>query len=108
VSDVDVPTVFETISLLLVGYGVGNLSGRRHRKTARPAGPKYTCGCTHDLSVHDPKTGRCHAGVKRLKYDYVGDVVGYIYPQCPCKQYVGPKPPPDLKDLWPEAPGVGD
>lgn len=102
-------TIIETVGLVWIGWGLGFTHGRaRRRRPAGPEAPNYTCGCDHHLSIHDPKTGRCTAGVKTPKYDYVGDKVGYTYPTCACKQYIGPKPPPDLRDLWPDAPKVGD
>jgi hypothetical protein len=92
--------------LVFVGLVIGRF--RRPGKLGEPKTVKYKCGCTHDLSAHDPKTKACTASIRTGKYNKFGDWVAWDYSKgCACKQYVGPKPLPDLSDVWPEAPKIG-
>jgi hypothetical protein len=68
--------------LFLLGAIFGRyLPGRRKG----PKLPKPVCGCEHNLSFHDPRTGACHGKIYRG---------GGLYASCTCKQYSGPQPLP--------------
>lgn len=111
----NVTTILEVLGIFLSGGIVGHRVGRNGR-TLRSGGDRgsgqnyqnYKCGCSHHLSHHDPKTNKCNATVPTRKYDSLGDWVGWSYPACACKQYVGDRPPPTLDQLWPDAPKVGE
>ncbi|GAA2777309.1 hypothetical protein [Crossiella cryophila] len=76
--------------LLLLGY-LGGLLSRRKRAPEPPL--TADCGCGHSLAMHDPTAGTCHAELPRPKsYNDAGEYVGTTYAQCPCRQYVGPRP----------------
>lgn len=95
--------------LLLEGgtlVAVGVLLGRflpARRRTPKPfkpePPPKPVCGCTHHFALHDPQTKACHGTVKTPKHNAAGGHVGYTYPACACRQYVGPIPYPDFVAL---------
>jgi hypothetical protein len=84
--------MFDPISLAVgaaiagVGWAVGRF-GRRlpaDRAVAR-------CGCGHDLALHDPQEGGCHAELGRK--------TGYgarVWVQCTCRRYTGPVPVEDF------------
>jgi hypothetical protein len=57
----------------------------RRRKSAEV---EPICGCDHHLALHDPETGRCHEQIYR-RGAYARD---HHWEECPCRQYVGPKP----------------
>lgn len=76
-------------ALLAVGWLAGRLTGVR---TVRSDMPRATCGCDHDLSLHDPETKKCHAEIARQVHDDYGYWVSYEWVPCPCRQYIGPKP----------------
>lgn len=84
--------------LVAAGYGSGRVGRRRRHPRAPKAAPppKPMCGCSHHYALHDPKTKVCHGTVKTTKYDTNGYQVGYTYPPCACRQYVGPVPMPEL------------
>lgn len=100
--------LIEGAVLAVVAYGAGIISGRRKvPKPPKPAKlPAAVCGCSHHYSMHDPKTGECHAGIKvqtasgKPILNSWGDrVIGYngaTYEvlQCGCKRYTGPEPLP--------------
>jgi hypothetical protein len=73
--------------LTALGFVLGRLPGRRR-------GPKPVeaiCGCEHHHSYHDPKTGECHA------VENEGFWGGQAhYERCPCRQYSGPVPIPEM------------
>ncbi|WHT23045.1 hypothetical protein N8J89_18830 [Crossiella sp. CA-258035] len=75
--------------LLLFGYVAGLLTRRKREPKPLTA----DCGCGHSLAMHDPENGNCHAEVQRKdSYGKDGTYVGTTYAQCPCRQYVGPRP----------------
>jgi hypothetical protein len=73
--------------LAILGVVVGRFlpARRRHPKPSRPAKP--VCGCEHELSFHDPKTGECHSKMLIPGYGWNND--------CTCRQYTGPEPLPE-------------
>lgn len=84
---------------LLAGAGIflaGMIAGRvwpARRRKPKPVTP--VCGCTHHRSVHDSKTGACHAAVRNLmRYDENEMPVYQMLP-CACRQYTGPEPLPE-------------
>lgn len=99
--------MLEGALILLVGIAIGRVL----RLRARPKIPKPVraiCGCDHHYSMHDPKTGECHATERELvarsgpiKDDDYGDrIIGYKNEQwenrqCPCRRYAGPEPLPE-------------
>jgi len=91
--------VIEGALIALAGVLIGRfLPGRRrHPKTPRPTPPpKPMCGCTHHYAMHDPATKACHGTVKTPQHNSIGHHVGYTYPACACRQYVGPVPMPEF------------
>jgi hypothetical protein len=76
---------------LLLGAAIfasGLLAGRFWpvRRRARPPKPaKPICGCEHELSFHDPKSGECHALMK-VPSTMTRDS---YHTGCTCKQYTG-------------------
>ncbi|MEV4129652.1 hypothetical protein [Nocardia sp. NPDC049707] len=83
--------MFDPITLAIgagiacAGWAVGRF-GRR--SAAQPAGAQ--CGCGHDLALHDPKAGTCHAELGRKT------MVGRVWVQCTCRRYTGPVPVEDF------------
>lgn len=67
--------------------GIAYLMGwtPRRRPKADPNAP--ICTCKHPLSSHDPQTDRCYTEI-----DWHMQKGKRISQQCPCRQYVGPKP----------------
>lgn len=89
-------------AILAVGFLTGRLSRRRVKDD--PAKP--VCGCGHSLAEHDRDTDRCHAQIRRDKYDSIGDWVGHTWVPCTCRRYVGPQP---VESLWmPPITGAGE
>ena len=84
--------------LVAAGYVSGRIGrARRHPKPPKPTPPpKPICGCSHHYALHDPESKACHGSVKTPKHNVVGDQVGYTYPACACRQYVGPVPMPEF------------
>jgi hypothetical protein len=76
-------SLLEGAGILLSGMLAGRFwpARRRGRKPPKPVTP--TCGCNHNVSYHDPKTGRCHK------------ISSYDGSQCPCRRYTGPEPLPE-------------
>ncbi|MFQ6395161.1 hypothetical protein ACLMAJ_17055 [Nocardia sp. KC 131] len=73
-----------TVGAALVGAGwaVGRFS-RRGKPTDSPA----TCGCGHDLAMHDPEQGVCHTEISRKN---MGGLREWV--RCGCRRYTGPTP----------------
>jgi hypothetical protein len=91
--------VIEGALIALAGVLIGRfLPGRRrHPKPPKPAPPpKPVCGCTHHFAMHDPQSKACHGTVKTPEFNRAGGHVGYTYPACACRQYVGPVPMPEF------------
>lgn len=52
------------------------------------------CGCGHHLALHDPKTGECYSWLIVPGKNALGGLdFSSEGKRCPCRQYVGPKPP---------------
>ena len=84
--------LIEGAAILLTGIGIGTITGRRrHPKPPKPL--EAICGCTHHLSLHDPKSDRCHSVIEVPNYvDQTGATRNWKFEPCPCRQYVGPRP----------------
>lgn len=80
----------------VVIFLVGVVAGRRMRART-PAAQQPVCGCTHNLSMHDPGTGHCHERVRLLITPPKGGTSYTEWPQCTCRRYIGPEP---LADVW--------
>lgn len=82
--------MFDPITLA-VGAGIAGVGwavGRFGRRS--PAGSAVArCGCGHDLALHDPEAGTCHAELVRKTYG------GPVWVQCVCRRYTGPVPVED-------------
>jgi hypothetical protein len=80
----------------LLGGGVVAAAERLlpRRALRQPKVPEAICGCEHHLSMHDPKTGACHAQVETDEEIFTHDnrFLAYKVAQCPCRHYVGPQP----------------
>lgn len=72
--------------------GMWALMRGRRPKPPPPNPSAATCGCDHDLAVHDTETGRCTADVRREHYGHTGARSGWEWVKCRCKNYTGPKP----------------
>ena len=70
---------------IVVGSYLGGWFAAHRYRARRNMAPSYTCTCTHPLSSHDPKTSKCHDKVYRS---------GWV--ACPCRQYQGERPFPEL------------
>ncbi|MCK2239169.1 MULTISPECIES: hypothetical protein [unclassified Crossiella] len=75
--------------LVLLGY-LGGLLSRRKRTPEPPL--TADCGCGHSLALHDPEAGTCHAQLERMTAHNKYAGTSYEQSQCPCRQYVGPRP----------------
>ncbi|QIS14637.1 MULTISPECIES: hypothetical protein [Nocardia] len=80
---------------LIVGAGIAGAGwavGRFGRPKAKSAESlPATCGCGHDLAMHDPQTGACHTEIGRKS------VVGLReWVRCGCRRYTGPQPLEEL------------
>ena len=77
--------------ILSVGVMVGWISCTVHNHTRST----YKCSCKHFLSSHDPKTGACH---DKLHRGGTSSSLG-AWEACPCRQYQGNQPPPELDEI---------
>jgi hypothetical protein len=85
------------LSLLLGAavFAAGMLTGRlwpARRKGPKPPKPvRPVCGCEHEMSFHDPKSGECHA----MMYVPGSASRSSYHTPCTCRQYSGPQPLPE-------------
>lgn len=82
----DIGSMIVGASLFVTGWSVGVTTYGKKVSAHKP--PKAICGCTHELSFHDPKAGECHA------QEYIpatGSHYSY-YERCTCRRYTGPEP----------------
>lgn len=97
--------MIEGALILLVGLAVGRLSAGR-RKTS----PSQTfalsgatiCGCTHHLSMHDPKAGDCHGAMKNPAYSK-DQYVSKSNPKeikCSCRHFVATDNSAEIVSSW--------
>ncbi|MBF6175727.1 hypothetical protein [Nocardia blacklockiae] len=86
--------MFDPVSLVVgaglvgVGWACGRLGRRRTGAVRRQLA---TCGCGHDLAMHDRESGSCHAETFRK--------TGYgmrAWSACTCRRYTGPTPLEDV------------
>ncbi|MFX0576834.1 hypothetical protein [Nocardia nepalensis] len=83
--------MFDPITLAIgaglagVGWAVGRF-GRRSPANRAVA----QCGCGHDLAMHDPQAGVCHAELGRKTAGV------RVWVQCGCRRYTGPTPVEDF------------
>lgn len=74
--------LLEGAAILAAGMGIGRYwPAPRRRRVPKAVTP--VCGCNHNVSFHDPKTGRCHK------------ISSMDSSQCPCRRYTGPEPLPE-------------
>jgi hypothetical protein len=66
--------------------GAGWATGRFSRRK-KPADSPAPCGCGHDLALHDPQDGVCHADTGRKNSHGLREWV-----RCGCRRYTGPLP----------------
>lgn len=84
--------MFDPLSLL-VGAGLvtaGWVSGRIGRRPQVTPTATATCGCGHDLALHDPESRECQKDTSRK----TNGLVEWV--RCPCKRYTGPLPLDEL------------
>ncbi|MBF6327775.1 hypothetical protein [Nocardia transvalensis] len=88
--------MFDPISLIVgaglvgVGWALGRF-GRRPVRRGESAAPTATCGCGHDLALHDRQKGVCHTEISRK-----GPAGLREWVQCGCRRYTGPTPLDEL------------
>lgn len=58
----------------------------------QPRGPNLTCGCEHELAMHDPQTGKCHDEMWVPFYDKALGKDMRRRETCKCRQYTGDRP----------------
>lgn len=72
------------VALRLVGF-------RFWKEKQKP--PKPVCGCEHDFSFHDLRTGECHATDKNADaWTSGGSPNHWKWVPCTCRHYTGPIP----------------
>jgi hypothetical protein len=77
--------VIEGAAILAVGWVVGHITARLHRRNPKASPP--ICGCTHHFSMHD--TEGCHHFTMRDSYDpNGGKYLGKQPVRCGCRKYV--------------------
>ncbi|WP_330249421.1 hypothetical protein OG874_24180 [Nocardia sp. NBC_00565] len=84
--------MFDPITLA-VGAGIAGVGwavGRFGRRTPA-ASARARCGCGHDLALHDPQAGECHAETNRKTGYGIREWV-----RCGCRRYTGPVPIEDF------------
>ncbi|PXX64103.1 hypothetical protein DFR70_105285 [Nocardia tenerifensis] len=82
-----------TLAAGAVILGAGWAIGRYGHRGTVPGSPKRSiakCGCGHDLAIHDPQAGECHAEERRSIAPATWEWV-----RCPCRRYTGPLPVED-------------
>lgn len=80
--------------LVGIGWTIGRFGRRgvQDKALAAPSGTS-TCGCGHDLSLHDREEGKCHAEYMR-KVGYGSGMREWA--TCGCRRYTGPTPLDEL------------
>jgi hypothetical protein len=78
--------------LVILGVVVGWFLPVRRISRASSKTPRPLCGCDHELSFHDPASGKCHA----LLYVPPTQARMSHHVPCPCRQYSGPQPLPEF------------
>ncbi|MCM6778230.1 hypothetical protein NDR87_32580 [Nocardia sp. CDC159] len=76
--------------LLGVGWALGRF-GRRPARRGQFEQLSSTCGCGHDLAMHDRAEGVCHTEISRKGTHGLREWV-----RCGCRRYTGPTPIDEL------------
>lgn len=87
------PDLLEGAVIAVGAFLAGQWLPRPHRRGVKAPKPvQPICGCEHNISYHDPKTGECH-GMMKVPSSMSRD--SYHKP-CTCRQYTGPQPLPEF------------
>lgn len=79
----------------ILGFLLGRQSGKRELPPPEPK-PSLICGCDHELSYHDLKTGQCHETIPGETVWRAGKYQTSKV-RCNCRQYTGARP---LETYW--------
>lgn len=91
-------TIAVDTACLLLAFGAGVRISARRTRPPKEQPKKLTCGCTHELAYHDPKSGVCHQQAMDRTYTKLKNgttVFEDHLRQCACKVYTG-----ELPDDW--------